>query len=428
MCRRSFLTFFYSLAVVIFLVVPNFAQESTPTYGTKKKQANKGPRAVAVLEWTSKGGRLIPISIMIDDKFYDAGLYMAQPIPMALDTGVVYEIRQAGEPLGDFTLQAAQQTPSGAWVGLGTYDSKADQAKRKEAAAKAVAAAAAAKKEEEKEEHPVLKRGKSTPSPETSAPESKTTSNSSASKPEQKASAPASTPELHETSSDVNRPILKRGKPQQEQAQALVNEATPTKKLTPPPPGLSTVEVAVSDASQDEPHPYKWNWANPGEQQKVRAQAEKMALDALAGYAAKTGGPKPGKLQDIEIQVYDLNYSNSPDIVLSARALPETKPGAGKRSANPLAAPPSDTGLEYYVTIAGREDIYATLQTSFVMTTDNKHLDAFPRMHFIDAVDVDGNGSGELLFRSTTDRSNSFVIYKELGFKLDEVIRVPEPN
>ncbi|HVZ15812.1 MAG TPA: hypothetical protein VG897_01750, partial [Terriglobales bacterium] len=106
MCRRLFLTFFCGLTLLISLATPTFAQESTPQYATKKKPEPKGPRAVAVLEWTAKGARLIPVSIMIGDDFYDAGLYMAQPIPMALDTGVIYEVRQAGEPLGDFTLQA----------------------------------------------------------------------------------------------------------------------------------------------------------------------------------------------------------------------------------------------------------------------------------------------------------------------------------
>ncbi|HVZ17190.1 MAG TPA: hypothetical protein VG897_08745, partial [Terriglobales bacterium] len=293
------------------------------------------------------------------------------------------------------------------------------------------AAAAKAKQEEEKEERPVLKRGKSAQTTENPAPPTSTTASPSSPNPEPKPSAPPSpapTPELHETSSDVNRPILRRGKPQEEQAQTLGKDNTPVKKLTPPPPGLSKIEVAVSDATRNEPHPYTWSWANPEEQQKMTAQAEKMAMDALTDYAAKTGGPKPGKLVDIEIKAYDLNYSNQPDIILSARALPEVKPAAGKRSAKTATPAPLPSGLEYYVTIVGREDIYATLQKSFAMPTDNRHLDAFPRMHFIDAVDVDGNSTGELLFRSTSDRSNSFVIYKDLGYKLDEVIRVPEPK
>ena len=420
MCRRSFLIIFSCLAALIFTVIPISAQEQTPIYAPKKKQP-QGPRAIAVLEWAGKGPRLIPITIRIDGKFYDAGLYMAQPIPMALENGVIYDVQKAGESLGDFTVQVAQQTPGGSWIGVGQYESKADQAKRKEEMAKAAAAAASKKPDEDENTGPpVLKRPKPGTAPSADKPEAAPPANAPAPKP-------AVTPELHETSSDPNRPVLKRGKPKEEQAQSLGNEPTPTKKLTPPPPGLSPMQVAISDAGPSEAHPYVWSWANPEEQQKIRALAEKMATTALTDYAAKTGGPKPGKLEDIDFHAVDLNFSNSPDVILTARALPEAKPATAKRGARAPEVP-TNSGREYYVTIVGRQDIYASLQKSFAVATDNKHLDAFPRMHFIDVVDADGNGTGELLFRSTSDRSNSFVIYRELGFKLDELIRVPEPK
>jgi hypothetical protein len=427
MCRRLFLIFFCCWVALFFAALPISAQEQTPIYAAKKKQP-QGPRAIAVLEWGHKGPRLVPITIRIDQKFYDAELYLAQPIPMALDNGVIYEIQREGEALGDFTVQLAQQTPGGSWVGIGQYESKADQARRQEEAAKAAAEAASPKKNDEEDNSgpPVLKRPKAAKAGSDTKPEPE----SSTSKPEQKPPAPEAkpspTPELHETSSDPNRPVLKRGKPKEEQAQSINNEAVP-KKLTPPPPGLSTMQVAISDAAPSEAHPYVWSWANPEEQQKIRSQAEKMATAALTDYAAKTGGPKPGKLLDVDFHALDLSYSNSPDVILSARALPEAKPIATKRGAK-APEPPANPGLEYYVTIVGRQDIYATLQKSFAVATDNKHLDAFPRMQLVDAVDADGSGTGELLFRSTSDRSNSFVIYRELGYKLDELIRVPEPK
>ena len=419
---RRFLTAFLLAVLVVLNVVPNFAQETMPTYGRKAK-APQGPRAVAVLEWTAKGPRLIPISLKIDDKFYDAGLYMAQPVPMALETGVIYEIQKMGESLGDFTLEAAQQTPNGAWVGIGSYESKADQAKKREDAAKSEANAGKDHKlEEDSDEPPKLKRPK--PKSDTDTKEEPV----EAAKPANAAPAP-STQELHETTADPNRPVLKRGKPQVEQADSLGNEQLPTKKPAPVPAGLNLLQVAVSDSVSTPSHPYVWSWANPEEEQKIRAQAEKLAMTTLNDFASKTGGPKPGKLEDVQFQALDLSYSNSPDVIFSARVLPETKPPAAKRGARAVAEPaPNSTGLEYYVTVVGRQDIYATLQKSFAMATDNKHLDVYPRMHFIDAVDVDGNGNGDLVFRSTNDRGNSFVIYKELGFKLDEVIRVPEPK
>ena len=80
--------------------------------GKKPKKNVKGPRAVGLLQLTASGkGTLIPIAILIDGKFYDASAYKADPVPMALDSGTVYEAEQAGDSLGLFTVEwsAAQQ-------------------------------------------------------------------------------------------------------------------------------------------------------------------------------------------------------------------------------------------------------------------------------------------------------------------------------
>lgn len=220
---------------------------------------------------------------------------------------------------------------------------------------------------------------------------------------------------------------------------------TPAKKPVTPPAGLNKVEVAVSDATTGQVHPYKWTWANPEEEQKLHQQAEDLAMKTLADYRTKIGGPMPGKLEDVKFDTYDLTYSNAPTVILSARVLPavpkpaptkrgaRTKKAAGASSAASSAAPAASSsaaapGFEYYVTIVGREDIYGQLQKEFVVASDNKHLDAFPKMQLIGVVDVDGNGSGSMLFQSSSDLSNSFVIYRDLGWSLQEVIKVPEPK
>src|SRR5580698_6073684 len=58
-------------------------------------------RAVGVYEWTGdltkpKASRLIPVSIFINSKLEDAGVYVARPVPFALLTGNVYELQAAG--------------------------------------------------------------------------------------------------------------------------------------------------------------------------------------------------------------------------------------------------------------------------------------------------------------------------------------------
>ena len=48
----------------------------------------------------------------------------------------------------------------------------------------------------------------------------------------------------------------------------------------------------------------------------------------------------------------------------------------------------------------------------FTSVTDNTHLDVYPKLELIDAVDADGIGRGELLFRQTSDSGRSYAIYR----------------
>jgi hypothetical protein len=168
----------------------------------------------------------------------------------------------------------------------------------------------------------------------------------------------------------------------------------------------------------------------------MRTKAEKLAYDALNAYVSRIGGPKPGSFENVEIHAVDLAYNNSPDIILSARVVPAAekparKPVTGiKHPAGtpsvPIPAAPS--GFEYYVTVVGQEDIYTDLDKCLTAVTDNKHLDAFPRLQLVDAVDADGNGNGDLLFRSINDSGSAFVLYNVNGTRLTEILRVPEPR
>jgi hypothetical protein len=91
-----------------------------------KKKKVKGPRAVGLLQLSSNGkGTLIPVAILIDGKFYDASAYKAEPVPMALDSGTVYEVEQSGDSQGLFTVSGALHSKNpgstNPWVGAGFY-------------------------------------------------------------------------------------------------------------------------------------------------------------------------------------------------------------------------------------------------------------------------------------------------------------------
>src|SRR5665213_1397781 len=86
-------------------------------------------RAVGVYEWTGDmakptASRLIPISLYINGSLQDAGVYMSQPVPFALDTGNVYELKKAGISDGQLDIELARKLQTadgdgGGWFGYG---------------------------------------------------------------------------------------------------------------------------------------------------------------------------------------------------------------------------------------------------------------------------------------------------------------------
>ena len=70
-------------------------------------------RAVGVYEWTGDfakptASRLIPVSLYIDGKFEDAGIYTARPVPFALLSGNLYILQSAGIDKGTLDLVYAK--------------------------------------------------------------------------------------------------------------------------------------------------------------------------------------------------------------------------------------------------------------------------------------------------------------------------------
>lgn len=131
--RRIQLVGFGLLALLVTLNgVAVFAQEDRPQIiPGERKPKNKrstGPRAIGVLQMGSNGKTsFIPIAIMISGKFWDASAYKADPVPMALDSGNVYEAERTGNSLGLFTVGGALHRnnlavgPQPPWIATGTW-------------------------------------------------------------------------------------------------------------------------------------------------------------------------------------------------------------------------------------------------------------------------------------------------------------------
>ncbi len=456
--------------------------QSAPAQFAKRPAVSKGPRALGLVELAANGkAHLVPVAIMIDGEFYDASAYKASPVPMALESHTVYEAFRAGVSQGMFTVTGALQKP-GSWLGEGTWlaagqvaASKGRQAETKPrddeepkppvlrhadsepskagqssgSAATPVAttpSSVPASTGSDDSDRPVLHRPQSEPqtAPAPTAdddpdrpvlhkaqpePQAQTPPAS----PAPVASAPAPTPVPE---NDPDQPALRRGKPSPKPAEKPASQTVAGSKApaagSPATTGTkvaaATVQTipAISDAGGPEARPYAYALKTGEEEQfrkkmlalaagEIAARASQLAPEKVgapsahsAARSGKAGRPTPPQpdFEDVKLQIFDLSNSNEPVLVLTAKArLPRRR---------------NDTtpDLQYMVALVAREDIYGDLHKAFSNLTDTQHLDVVPIMEFIDAVDADGDGRGELLFRQTSDAGSAFVIYRVIGNQL----------
>ncbi|MCL2659533.1 MAG: hypothetical protein FWD64_03325, partial [Acidobacteriaceae bacterium] len=93
----------------------------------KVDQPGKVVRAVGVYEWTGdlnkpKASRFVPVSVFIDNEFQDAGVYLARPMPFALETGNLYELDDAGLAEGMLELSYARRVQANDAAGAPEFD------------------------------------------------------------------------------------------------------------------------------------------------------------------------------------------------------------------------------------------------------------------------------------------------------------------
>lgn len=310
----------------------------------KVEAPQKVTRAVGVYEWTGdlskpNAARLVPVTLFIDGHFEDAGVYLARPEPFALLTGIVYEVDQAGKPVGVLNLDYAKNVvtrrsatdddPISAWYGYGTFvlpsaapnprlqpstklpvitsnghdtvaaedDDKPHLARRAGSDSNAPVTPSGSNTPTTTSnpappadgDRPVLSRR---PDTTTNAPESTgpapSTGADDPDRPTLRHRDPAdkSKPNKHEESAiipiqtslndDPNRPSLRRGKPLGEIVVA---------PLTGVPADLHQA-VAVSDAATHDEHVFRREWATSTERVQVLADVDVQAKALIAKYIA----------------------------------------------------------------------------------------------------------------------------------------------
>jgi len=455
-----------TLAAATWLASPWLvAQILAPTHG-RKTPADKGPRALGLVQLSPKGkkARFTPIAIMVDGKFYDAGAYKADPVPMALDFGIVYEGFRSGVSQGVFTISQPGQL-NHVWIAEGTWIPAGERVpeKHKKYSAPVIA-------DDDKDGPPVLHRRQTADSDSSSDSKDKNTDKKDGQqKPATPPAAPTSVPPASaptppdaakpstspepaktttasesasdEPITDPNRPRLRRGKPDTtEPHEPFTTFDTPTDAVpsaSGTPSGTSSagkdataknsavtppivVIPAISDVGGPDPRPYTYD-LKPAEEAiyrtqmldlattQLHTQANLAAKDAAAANKKSTANkssskskaqpPKPA-FDDVSLRIFDLSNSNEPVLVLSAK----TQPSAA--GANGTSEEPKE------ITLIARTNLEGELQKLFFSQTDSRHLEVSPRMELIDAVDADGDGRGELLFRRTFDGGSAYAIYR----------------
>lgn len=426
-------------------------------------------RATAVIELTTAQGgsvstRVIPVTILADGSFRDASIYESRPRPLALGNGVVYEAQKTGVPAGYVTITSGSNTPEG-WIAQGKWQPAGQGSAR--ASAKPAAASPAPSDERPilhregenpqptptpapsqtpsapSDDRPVLHRGGSdSPSPQPTpvpAPdETQTSSPSDSDRPvlhrsgadaappsqstaPQQTSQPAAHPDDEPPPDDPNRPVLRRRKPPSAGEREVTPPPaasrppaptpTPNQSVTVPSPPANTpgtqMLVAVSDAQSSETRSYEFHW-RPGEQAQIEAKMRKLALAQLPGESSQTN---EHALTNVVIRSFDLDLSNDAVVVITAEVPGGYLSPAGKPARASATKIEGGKFVSRYVAVIARVDIDGNPQKLATSVTDSSRLDVAPRLELIDAVDVDGDGLAELMFREYDFDQKSFIIY-----------------
>jgi hypothetical protein len=181
--------------------------------------------------------------------------------------------------------------------------------------------------------------------------------------------------------------------------------------------------VAVSDANGKEQESFRFKWTDD-EKRDLTAKMSALAQKEVDGFLKSIGRapvgtsaalvappkaarPPKGKTPvpttvksqfsegESQIVPLDLNHNNSFILVFTGRERLGNEPGA----------------QQVFVTLVARIDLEGNPRKLFTNVTTSDRLDAKPWLEFIDAVDAEGKGSGELLFRRIRDTGSEFALY-----------------
>jgi hypothetical protein len=427
-------------------------------------QDNNKPtlRAIAVLEYTGdlakpNASRLVPIAVWDGESYQPGGLYLAQPVPLTVESGTQYVLQVAGTPRGFFDVKAASDV-GGSWIAIGNYqkpipphyaklrrsrnlprimggdDDKPHFAHVPTAdtdlgATKAGSAQNSAPPIDP--DRPTLQRRTGDTDSQNTSSDNGNTSASNAPaidpdrpilheppKPAPDNSTTASgseSPETATTAIDPNRPRLDYGRPAELESLDVPAEIA---KLALHPQEIEEI-AAVSDATSRPQHSYVYSWDDPQDKIKLQIALEAIAQNLLARpvpsatapvthshTAHRTTSRKPHKpalptLTDEQFKAYKLTYGGGATLIFSATT------GQG-----------DDT---HYITLIAQPDFNGTPIVLFKQITSERELNIVPRMKLIDAVDTNADNRAELIFALENQMGRQYAIYSVANNTVEQV-------
>lgn len=277
-------------------------------------------RAIAVYEWTGPlekptADRLVPVSIFINGRMEDADVYLARPVPLALQTGNVYEIDQAGQKKGLYGVdrarnaqvfaKVASDSGAGGWLGFGKFTAPAKakatplQPSRQLPTINSTAGSARSQSVDERDTS-ASKRSDTAKSSDTESDHPRlnqptdsgsntNAKNDDVDRPTLRKRDPADETQRRKAASqsgvrgpdvslndDPDRPTIRHGKPA---------SAESAQELTGLPADLHQA-AAVSDATDRNEHVFAREWESSAERTETLGKLESMARPLLAKYIA----------------------------------------------------------------------------------------------------------------------------------------------
>jgi hypothetical protein len=426
--------------------------------------------------------RLIPVSLFIDDKFQDAGVYLARPVPFALDTGNVYEIDRAGVAMGTLDLAFARHlvTPAMAttfyddgWFGYGKFilpappvqstlkpskklgvingldegDDRPHFSERSatpgsgDAATTTAGTSVPSDTPADDPNRPTLHRSTST----SGQPASQNSSDTPANDPDRptlrrhspqdadknSAGQPGSDDAVASLNDDPNRPLLHRGKP----AAALTEADIPKLSGLPGDQDLHQL-VAVSDATNRSPHDFSRTWQDEAEHQAILAKMQAVARAQLAVYeAANAPAANPAPTPAAPAPTGTRKITGKPPRAATPQTPPPPPPPEPLLDEQLMGYTLSYGGASTYVyyahtdglgpmlrfiTVVAQVDMNGEPEIAIKSVTDAAHLDRTPRMKLVDVVDAEASNRASLLFELRAQNSRQFALYRVIGARAEQ--------